>query len=196
MNIFTTFYLFRITVLLLIVGGSAMTFVGCSSADLSFVNEVKRFEPKWMSLSEKVSFVNRNLTATQRRYEQDLKEVEPAFPNSAANSRTQIYALRGEYRSVIATRDSIQSSFEVEQGRFVDAANRFNAWQSKVMKNKLDPAQASVDFEDFKKEFISIDIAVGALQGEIITNIESHNSIMSQISRKLNVHTNYSIDPK
>ena len=133
-----------------------LLWVACSTIDLSFINEVKRFEPRWMSLGEKVAFVNRNLNAAGRRYQQGLKEVEPAFSNTGPESRTQVYSLRGEYRTVIDGRDGIQARFDEEKSRFTDVVNRFNAWQSKVMKNQLNQSQAQADFDQFMKEYESI----------------------------------------
>lgn len=187
--------------LLLLLAGAGLFFMACGSADLAFVNEVKRFEPRWMGLGEKVAFVNRNLNQTQRRYEADLKEVESAFSTSGSESagsesRTQVYSLRGEYRTVITRRDSIQARFNEEKARFTEEVNRFNGWQSKVMKNQLDPLEAQADFDEFMKKYESIREAIDRMQGEIIANIEAHNSIMAQMTEELGLHSNYALDPK
>ena len=56
----------------------ALLFVyACGSSDLSFINEVKRFEPRWMSLSEKAAKIQHNLSITGRRYEKDMETVSP-----------------------------------------------------------------------------------------------------------------------
>jgi hypothetical protein len=175
---------------------AVLLLVACNSADLSFVNEVKRFEPRWMGLGEKVAFVNRNLNMAQRRYEQDLSEVEQAFTQSGSESRTQVYSLRGAYRTVIDDRDGIQQRFDVEKAHFAEVVNRFNVWQSKVMKNNLNQTQAQEDFGQFMKEYESIKSAVDQLQNDIISNIESHNSIMAQLTQELGLYSNYSIDPQ
>lgn len=168
----------------------------CNSADLSFVNEVKRFEPRWMGLSEKVAFVNRNLGMTQRRYEQDFKEVSPSSSDAGTEVRTQLYSLRAEYRTVVTARDSIQVRFDEHKARFTTVVNEFNAWQSKVMKNQLDPQQAQSDFDRFLKEYESLRTAFDEMQSDIISNIGSHNSIMAQMTKELGMYSNYIIDVK
>ncbi|MEL6192350.1 MAG: hypothetical protein AAFR66_09880, partial [Bacteroidota bacterium] len=54
---------------------SILLFMGCGREDLALVNQIKRLEPQWMELSEKVSFIDRNLGITQRRYVEDLEVI-------------------------------------------------------------------------------------------------------------------------
>ena len=57
----------------------AFSTLACGGVDITFVNQVKIFEPQWIDLSEKFSFVQRNLDLTEKRYDQDLAQVEDLF---------------------------------------------------------------------------------------------------------------------
>ena len=85
---------------------------GCGSVDLSLINQVKRFEPEWMNLSETVSFVDRNLRITHQRYDADFKEIDPFISDPNSNERNSLFGLRSQYMNMVKDRDKLQETFD------------------------------------------------------------------------------------
>lgn len=174
-----------------IILSSVLLFVlsGCGSSDLSLINEVKRFEPEWMNLSEKVTFVDRYLRITEKRYESDLNEVDPLI----SGTTSEAYQLKNQYRSMMNEQKVIVDQFEQKKKEFVKAVEDFNVWQNKLMKNKLAIEKAKVEFEKFKQRHAQLTEAITGYQTDLIKNIEQHNSLMRRMARELKVYSNYDI---
>jgi len=171
-------------------------YTGCGSVDLSLINEVKRFEPEWMNLSETVIFIERNLNLTQRRYEKDLKEVEPFIKNPKSNERNNLMGLRSQYQNVMQQRDEIQTKFEEQKKDFVATVSEFNDWVNRLMKNKLGDDEAYTNFRAYREKHNALKSEMRDLQTELIKNIQEHNTILKQITNKLKLYSNYDINPK
>ena len=169
---------------------------GCGSVDLSLINEVKRFEPEWMNLSETVTFIERNLNLTQRRYAKDLKEIEPFIKNPQSNQRNDLYGLRSQYENMMEKRDELQSSFDTQKGEFVTTVSDFNAWVNDLMKNKLGEDEAYTSFRDYRQKHEEMKTEMRDLQNNLIKNIQEHNAILKRITGKLKLYSNYDINPK
>lgn len=169
---------------------------GCGSVDLSLINEVKRFEPEWMNLSETVVFIERNLNVTMRRYEKDLNEVEPFIKNPKSNERNNLFGLRSQYQNVMQKRDEIKGNFETQKEDFVATVSEFNEWVNKLMKNKLSEDEAYASFRSYREKHNTLKTGMRELETELIKNIQEHNSILKQITNKLRLYSNYDINPK
>ncbi|MDX2246217.1 MAG: hypothetical protein SF052_05555 [Bacteroidia bacterium] len=167
---------------------------GCESVDLSLVNQVKRFEPEWMNLSEKVSFIDRNLRITNQRYEKDLEEVNPFISDPGTAERTDLYGMRSQYRNMIAERDDIQKKFDESKTHFVTAVTEFNEWQNKLMKKRLDSDKARIQLQEYQRTYRELYKEIDTLQNELIRNINKHNSLLRQITSALKLYTNYDIN--
>jgi len=162
---------------------------GCGSADLSLINEVKRFEPEWMNLSEKVTFMDRYLRITEQRYQEDLSEVSPMISGTSSEA----YQLKNQYKSMMEERDAIAGDFKDKKKDFTDAVSEFNVWQNKLMKDKLAIEKAKVQFETYQQRHAQLTQSITTIQDRLIKNIEEHNSLMRRMSRTLKVYTNYDI---
>lgn len=167
---------------------------GCESVDLSLVNQVKRFEPEWMSLSEKVSFIDRNLRITHQRYDKDLEEVNPFISDPGTAERNDLYGMRSQYRNMIAERDAIQKKFDDSKTNFVTSVNEFNEWQNKLMKKRLDQDKARIQLQEYRRTYQALYKEVDDLQNQLMQNINQHNSLLRQITSALKLYTNYDIN--
>jgi chromosome segregation ATPase len=179
----------------LFLGAFLFVSAGCGSLDIAFINEVKTFEPRWMDMSEKVSFVERNLTAAENRYARDLEEIEAAAEKKAELT-ADYYSLKSQYQEMLSRRDLIRNRFEVQKEQFTGAAYAFNAWQVKLMKKKIDEEQAREDLEQFKAQYSEILLEIDKIQGEVITNVQEHNAILRKLTQLLGVYTTYDMDPR
>ncbi|GAB4410453.1 MAG: hypothetical protein OHK0039_14850 [Bacteroidia bacterium] len=166
---------------------------GCGQDDLSFINEVKRFDPEWMSLSNKVSFLDRYLRLTERRYAQDLQEINPYLSDPATTERTNLQGMRSQYRNMMEERDQLAAAFVEEKKTFVETVERFNTWQTRLMKNRLDMDEAPADLQAFQQDYRELSESITAMQNKLILNIEQHNALMRRITGAAGLYTNYEI---
>ncbi len=173
---------------------SILLFAGCGREDLALVNQIKRLEPQWMELSEKVSFIDRNLGITQRRYVEDLEVINQRMRKTYGGE--SVSNLRNQYKNVISERDEIKERFEKEKSSFVETVYGFNEWENKVMKNKIDEEEAYQTLATYQDFYTEANSNIDDLFNDLVSNINSHNSILRNLSRQLNLYTNFDIDPK
>lgn len=171
-----------------------LVFGSCQSVDLSFVNQVKRFGPQWMVLSEKLSFIERNLSITERRYLKDLESVNGRLRRYQPAESSAVYGNINRYRSTIAERDKIKTQFEADKKAFVEKVQAFNAWENKLMKHKLDMDSANQSFETYQEDYQTLFKSIDALQQSTIENIEQHNLILRSLTRDLGMFENFDIE--
>lgn len=174
----------------------AFSTLACGGVDITFVNQVKIFEPKWIDLSEKFSFVQRNLDLTQKRYEQDLNQVEALFSEARGETRVELMNSRNRYREMMAERDDIQEAYETKSKEFSDLVYEFNEWENRLMKGKWKEDEARAAFIQYKAQYDELDKQVRALQTDLLKNIETHNSILQSMTKRLEIFTNYDIQAK
>lgn len=163
---------------------------GCGSSDLSLINDVKRFEPEWMNLSEKVIFLDRYLEITGKEYEAHISEVSPLISESGTS---ELLRLRRDYKKMSEERETIEEKFRSQQANFEDEVKAFHSWQNRLMKGKLDEDRAKTQFTDFQASYNSLNTSLTDLQDRLIRNIENHNSIMGKIASKVMPHSSYDI---
>ncbi|MEL6673640.1 MAG: hypothetical protein AAFR61_15655 [Bacteroidota bacterium] len=167
----------------------------CGSIDLSLINEVKRFEPEWMNLSETVTYLKRNLNLTERRYPEDYSDAKPFLSDASANRRSSLYGLSSKYQNLMSERDQMHADFRIQLVEFDKQVAAFNEWVNKLMKNKLGQEEASSAFVEYKRSFRELKKAMEDLQTALILNIESHNDVMRQIAAAIPLYNNYDINP-
>jgi len=168
-------------------------FSGCASEDIALINEVKRFEPQWMNLSEKAAFVQEKLSITRRRYPNDLETVDPYIQKTNGDTRNTVYGLRSQYDKVMSDRERIAQRFEIEMKRLEEAVYDFNEWENQLMKKEVKQAQAREKFEEFKRLHSDLQREMQALENDVIKNIQEHNAIMRQFVQVLALYNNFDI---
>ena len=101
--------------------------------------------------------------------------------------------MRSQYLNLVSERDDIQTQFDEKQNSFVETVNRFNQWQTKLMKNKLDLDEAHTSFQGFKQELEVLNQDMDEIESKLLDNIEEHNSLLRRITNALKLYTNYDI---
>ena len=161
---------------------------GCSSQDLAMINEVKRFEPQWMDLSEKVTAMQRTLRITELRYPKDLEIIKSERGNGDTDN------LLSQYRQLSRQRTEIHERFKTQKEALTKQVMAFNEWETDLMKNRLDEYEARKMFNDFRQEYQTLVSEMDAIHGEMIRNIEMRNSVATQLGKKLDLYQNFTID--
>jgi chromosome segregation ATPase len=168
----------------------------CGGVDIAFVNQVKLFEPRWIDLSEKFSYIERNMKLTEKRYPQDLKQVEALFETVGADQRIELINLRNQYREVVQERLKLLDDYDKTRQQFSNTVHEFNDWENKLMQNDLDEEVAKMDFIKYQNDHQELMKQVDGLQTRLIQNIERHNSILRSMTQILRVYTNYDLNPR
>ncbi|MEM6263581.1 MAG: hypothetical protein AAGI38_13800 [Bacteroidota bacterium] len=169
---------------------------GCGSADVAFINEVKSFEPRWMELSERFTFVDRNLSVTEARYEADLEQVMAFFDQADGADQNRLNTLKARYDKTIDERNELRKSFDELKGSFKETVVAFNDWDNQLMKNKLPKETAAQEFKDFKSKQQELVAEIENIQGNLIQNIGKHNDQLRQMTRLLEIYTSYDIEAR
>ncbi len=170
--------------------------LSCGGVDNSFVNKVKIFEPKWIDLSERFSYLQRNLDLAEKRYGSDLSQVEALFTSVSAEERVELSNLRSQYREMVKEKDEIQDDYEKKVAGFTELVYGFNDWENKLMKGKLKEDKARADFIIYQQEYERLDQEVRDLQTKLLKNMERHNSILESMVKRLGIFTNFDIQAK
>ncbi|MDX1906042.1 MAG: hypothetical protein SF053_03345 [Bacteroidia bacterium] len=166
----------------------------CGSADLSLINQVNRFEPEWMDLSTRVTFIDSHLRIARQRYEKDRDEVSPSL--SAADSTTGFDPAQftTQYRNLIQERDQIQAKFDLIKKQFVEEVTAFNAWENKLMQEDAGGGEATREFARFRQRHEELKTELEQLHGAVVGNLDKHNTLLRQASAALRLYSNYDID--
>ncbi len=167
----------------------------CGSADLTMLNEVKRFEPEWTRLSTTVIAIKTNLKLTER-YASDLKEVDPYLSDLNAVSQSDLADMRSRYRGMMSERDSIAAKFGRELIQFEEEVTGFNNWVNDLMKEKEDKPTTQRRFEQYQRKHQATTEVMDDLYARLVRNIELHNSLMRRIAGAVNLYGNYEITVK
>jgi hypothetical protein len=170
--------------------------VGCGSTDLALINQVKRFEPEWTRLADKVSYIDRNLRSTHRHYQADFEAVNPYLTNTRLMSQYRMPSMRSQFLNVISQRDSIQTRFTEGKEKFLTELHAFNEWENQLMRGRVGKNEAYQQFSAYKEKVAIMQEDMGVLQDMLISNIEEHNSILRQLSGALDLYQNFDINPR
>lgn len=167
----------------------------CGSTDLSFINDVKRFEPRWMSISEQAARIQHNLSITERRYERDMESIAPMI-NRGREDWAELLSMKNQYRRIIDQRDSLEVRYERKKGELTETVRAFNEWENQLMKDELNEDEARSTFEAFKQQHGVLEKDINGIYTELVQNIESHNAILRRLAQALNLYNNFDIDPR
>lgn len=168
---------------LLIVALLGWSLSGCQSTDLSLLNEVKRFEPEWMDLSEKVTTIKELFTETKVTYEAFFKYASPYLNDPDQNQRNGLATAKSRYTNLIEERDKLEKSFEDPQKRFEEAVREFNQWQNDLMQDNLKEDKAYEQFRAYQETFRGLNQEITAIEDKLLRNIEQSNSLVRTITR-------------
>ncbi|MFN0203160.1 MAG: hypothetical protein ACKVTZ_16660 [Bacteroidia bacterium] len=158
-----------------------------STLDLGFTNQMQAYEPKFMELSEKVSYVDRNLSVTDLRYPKDLAELSKYSGSDAS--------FQGNYRNMMAQRDAIRKEFTTEKQKFSKLITDFNDFRNRVMQNQVNGEEAKKEFDGIMKNYGTSITKLDDVKQRIVHNIEDHNRLTRNLALSVNVYTNFNIDP-
>lgn len=176
----------RKQLLLLSLAVVALLWSGCGSTDLSLLNEVKRFEPEWMDLSEQVTDISRLLRKTETTYEEFVAFASPRVGSPEADEATELSRALADYRGLIKERDALSERFEETRKRFEEAVQAFNRWQNALMRDELKAKKAQAEFERYQQTYAQLSEEMATLEHDLGDNVESANSLVRQICRGLN----------
>ncbi|TAE52038.1 MAG: hypothetical protein EAZ89_09145 [Bacteroidetes bacterium] len=168
--------------------------MACGSSDLSLVNQVKRFEPEWAYVSEKVTFIDRNLRITHRRYDEDLRQVEPLIGRADSLSRPALHKLTSQYQEMARERDDIEKRFEEQKKQFVAQVKEFNDWETRLMKGRISTGSANRQFAEFRTTHQAVKNEMDKLYEELTQNLDRHNALIRQLAEGVNLYTSLAID--
>lgn len=163
-----------------------LTFAGCGSTDLSLLNSVKRFEPEWMDLSEKVTDMEELLRNTHLRYSDFLDFAGPNLNDPDRNQRYDLGSARSQYRNIISERDRIEEEFQAQRTSFVEAVSEFNKWQNELMQGKIEGEEARAAFVDFQARYRSLSESITKLETDLLNNVQESNSMVRRVCNALN----------
>ena len=167
--------------------------LSCGSENIALINKVKRFEPQWMNLSEKATFIEQKLSITRRRYPKDLDTIEPQMRNVSGNRQTSVYGLRSQYRNIMVEREKLEKQFVSELEGLEGEVEKFNEWVNRLMKGKFELGLAEKRLSEFESSHQRLKQEMDGIEKALIKNIQEHNSVLKQLGQQLRVYNNFDI---
>jgi chromosome segregation ATPase len=169
----------------LIVATMGWFLTGCGSTDLALLNEVKRFEPEWMDLSEKVTDLSRLIRKTDNAYESFRIFASPRLGDADANERNGLDNPMARYRNLIKERDELAEDFSEKRERFEKAVQDFNQWQNALMRDELDEEEANKTFETFRETHATLEAEITQVEAKVTKNVEASNTMVRTVCRAI-----------
>lgn len=169
----------------------------CGKSDLAFVNQVLTIEPKWMDLTDKVSYIDRNLQIVDLRYDKDFAELSKFSTSAPKDSTGKVISssFSDGYKKMQNQKNEIKKEFKTLQDGFVKTRYAFEEWKNKVTQNKINGKTGKADYERYNKEYTTLNKKVEDLKTRLVHNIEDHNRLTRAVALSANNYTNYNIDP-
>lgn len=168
---------------LLIVALLGWSLTGCNSTDLSLLNEVKRFEPEWMDLSEKVTSMKELFSETETTYSAFMAYVSPYLSDPDRNQRNGLATAKSRYQNLMEERDELEKSFADPRKRFEEKVREFNQWQNDLMRDKLKEGEAYEQFNAYQDTYRGLEKEINEIENKLLENIEKSNSLVRSITR-------------
>ncbi|MEM7035545.1 MAG: hypothetical protein AAF570_01125 [Bacteroidota bacterium] len=166
----------------------------CKEPDIKLVNKVKNFEPRWATLSEKMSYLDRNLSMAEKRFEKDFGELEGMLGTIPDSLRGRKYrGMLKEYDLLIVDRDTMRTLYDSNKTVYVATVEEFNDWEKKVMNADIETEAGLATLKDYRKIQKSIQADTDSMTTKLEALFQSHNTILREISRMMEVFTNYDI---
>lgn len=176
-------------------GLSIMVLVtACKEPDIKLVNKVKNFEPRWATLSEKMSYLDRNLSQAEKRFEKDFEELEGMFGVIADSLRGRRYrAMLKEYDTLVMERDTIRLVYDADKQKRTESVDEFNDWEKKVMRAEIETEQGLKELKAYKATQSELEARTDSLTVILGNLFGRHNEILRKLSEMMEIYTNYDI---
>lgn len=182
----------RFLVLLPLLALIALT--GCKEPDIKLVNKVKGFEPKWATLNEKMSYLDRNLEQAEKRFEQDFKEIEGALDGIADSLKGRNYRkMLDDYTTIITDRDTMRTLWTSNKEAYTKEVDVFNEWEKTVMDGDVEADEGLKRLDTFKKFQKRLETQADSMTTALEGMYDKHNKILRELSRMMEIFTNYDI---
>lgn len=165
----------------------------CGKADLALINAVKTFESHMQDINENLNFLDRNINIANKKYPADLKELGTFVSNNPADT-TKSVGFELQYKRVMLEKDKLELSYRQTKREFEGALTKFNDWQGKLMKNKLDNDQAKLDFAKYEKQFQDMEVKISELKKQLTENIAKHNNLTHDKAFSMGNYNNFHIE--
>lgn len=180
---------------LLMVGLGLLVFLAaCKEPDIRLVNKVKTFDPKWSSLNEKLSYLDRNLDLAEDRFEKDFAEVEGMLGEIADSLKGRNYrGMLRDYDSLMVYRDSIRTTYEASKEEYSGTVAKYHDWEKLVMEAEIDPDMGHEQLSEFKSIHKRLDHVTDSVTTDLRELFGAHNSILKDLTYMMGVFRNYDI---
>lgn len=165
----------------------------CGKPDLALINAVKTFESHMQDINENLNFLDRNLALANKKYSADFKELG-AFVSSSPTDTTKSVGFELESKRIILEKDRIDLAYRQTKREFEGALTKFNDWQKKLMKNKLDNEKAKGDFTQYEKQFQTMETKINDLKTQLTLNITKHNNLTHDKAYSMGNYNNFHIE--
>ncbi|MEM0998120.1 MAG: hypothetical protein AAGN35_13615 [Bacteroidota bacterium] len=166
----------------------------CKEPDIKLVNKVKGFAPQWATLNEKMSYLDRNLTQAENRFEKDFQELEGMLGVIADSLKGRKYrAMLKDYDSLTVKRDTMRTLYTTNKEEYTLEVDAFNSWEKKVMSAEIDTEGGLERLKVYKGVQKRLEFSTDSLTSELETLFEQHNTILRDLARMMEIYTNYDI---
>lgn len=166
----------------------------CGKPDLALINAVKSFESQWQDMNKKLGFIDRNLSLAEKKYESDAKELGSFVSNNPTDTIQNTSGFELEYKRIILERNKLRANYQLSKSSFDKEVKKFNDWQGKLMKNKLNNEKAKKDFKEFQNTYDKMGKEIDDLTAALTKNIEKHNSITRDKAFSIGNYNNFHIN--
>ncbi|MBX7240163.1 MAG: hypothetical protein K1X92_00345 [Bacteroidia bacterium] len=174
--------------------GLLIAFSACNKPDLALINSVKSFESQWQDMNKQLGFVDRNLSLAEKKYESNAKELGSFVSNAPADTTKNTSPFELECKRIILERNKIRADYQLTKSAFDKEVKKFNEWQGKLMKNKLNNEEAKKDFKAFQDSYTKLDQEIKLLTEKLTQNISKHNNITRDKAFAIGNYNNFHIN--
>jgi chromosome segregation ATPase len=166
----------------------------CKEPDIKLVNKVKGFAPRWATLGEKMTYLDRNLTQAEKRFEKDFDELEGMLGVIADSLKGRKYRIMlKDYDSLTVKRDTIRAIYTANKAEYKSEADDFNAWEKQVMAAEIETEAGLSRLKEYKAVQKRLEHQADSLTTELETLYSQHNTILRDLARMMEIYTNYDI---
>ena len=167
---------------------------GCKEPDIKLVNKVKSFEPKWATLSEKMSYLDRNLKQAEKRFEKDFAELEGMLGVIESSKKGKRYrGMLKDYDTLVVHLDTLRIMLEEDKDNRNSAVTEFNDWEKKVMGADIGTEAGLEELIVFKMTQSQLENRTDSLTGVLDGLFTEHNLILKNLSEMMEIYANYDI---
>lgn len=166
----------------------------CAEPDIKLVNKVKGFGPKWATLNEKMTYLDRNLGQAEDRFEKDFEELEGMLGVIADSLKGRRYrSMLKDYDSLTFKRDTLRTVYTENKTTYLDEMGDFNTWEKQVMNAEVGTDEGLEKLKVYKSVHKRLDFETDSLTTELESLYGEHNLILRNLSTMMEIYTNYDI---